>query len=43
VSCPHCHAKTTDEQKAGYRERQRQVELAETRQAAHIGVRQPGA
>jgi len=43
VSCPHCHGKTTKEQKAGYRERQRQVELAEKRQAAHIGVRQPGA
>jgi UPF0176 protein len=43
VSCPHCHAKTSEEQKAGYRERQRQVELAEQRQAAHIGVRQPGA
>ncbi|MBW8723368.1 MAG: rhodanese domain-containing protein, partial [Polaromonas sp.] len=43
VSCPHCHGSTTDEQKAGYRERQRQVELAEKRQAAHIGVRQPGA
>jgi len=43
VSCPHCHGKTSDEQKAGYRERQRQVELAEKRQAAHIGVRQPGA
>ena len=40
VSCPHCHGKTTDEQKAGYRERQRQVALAETRQQAHIGVRQ---
>jgi UPF0176 protein len=40
VSCAHCHAKTTDEQKAGYRERQRQVELAEARQQAHIGVRQ---
>ncbi|MES2363131.1 MAG: rhodanese-related sulfurtransferase [Pseudomonadota bacterium] len=43
VSCPHCHGKTTEEQKAGYRERQRQVELAEKRKAAHIGVRQPGA
>ena len=40
VSCPHCHGKTTDEQKAGYRERQRQVALAEARQQAHIGVRQ---
>jgi len=43
VSCAHCHAKTTEEQKAGYRERQRQVELAEARNAAHIGVRQSGA
>ena len=38
VSCAHCHAQTTDAQKAGYRERQRQVELAEARQQAHIGV-----
>ncbi|MES2398806.1 MAG: rhodanese-related sulfurtransferase [Pseudomonadota bacterium] len=43
VSCAHCHAATTEEQKAGYRERQRQVELAEKRHAAHIGLRQPGA
>ncbi|WP_341904368.1 rhodanese-related sulfurtransferase [Polaromonas sp. YR568] len=43
VSCARCHASTTDEQKAGYRERQRQVTLAEARQQAHIGVRQPGA
>ena len=42
VSCPHCHATTSEEQKAGYRERQRQVELAGARQQAHIGVRQPG-
>jgi UPF0176 protein len=42
VSCAHCHASTTEEQKAGYRERQRQVELAEKRHAAHIGLRQPG-
>ena len=43
VSCAHCHARTTDEQKQGYRERQRQVELAATRHQAHIGVRQPGS
>lgn len=43
VSCAHCHAATSEEQKSGYRERQRQVELAEKRQAAHIGLRQPGA
>ncbi|MDD5323839.1 MAG: rhodanese-related sulfurtransferase [Polaromonas sp.] len=42
VSCAHCHARTTEEQKAGYRERQRQVELAAARQQAHIGVQQPG-
>ncbi|UUZ68186.1 rhodanese-related sulfurtransferase [Polaromonas sp. P2-4] len=43
VSCAHCHGRTTEEQKNGYRERQRQVELAEARQQAHIGVRQPGS
>ena len=43
VSCAHCHARTTDEQKQGYRERQRQVELAAARHQAHIGVRQPGS
>ena len=42
VSCARCHASTTEQQKQGYRERQRQVELAEARQQAHIGVRQPG-
>ncbi len=40
VSCAHCFANTSDEQKAGYRERQRQVELADSRQRAHIGVSQ---
>ena len=43
VSCPHCHARTTEAQKTGYRERQHQVELAQARRQAHIGVRQPGA
>ena len=42
VSCTHCHARTTEEQKAGYRERQRQIELAAARQQTHIGARQPG-
>ena len=41
VSCAHCHSKTSDEQKAGYRERQRQVELAQMRSVAHIGVHLP--
>ena len=43
VSCTNCHDRTTDSQKSGYRERQRQVDLANTRQQAHIGLRQPGA
>ena len=43
VSCAHCHTKTSDEQKHGYRERQRQVSLAESRHESHIGVRQPGS
>ena len=42
VSCAHCHGRTTGEQKQGYRERQRQVELAAARHQAHIGMRQPG-
>jgi UPF0176 protein len=39
VSCARCHGTTTEPQKRGYRERQRQVELAEARQQGHIGVR----
>jgi len=38
VSCPGCFARTTDEQKAGYRQRQKQVDLAEARKQSHIGV-----
>ena len=40
VSCAACHSKTSATQKAGYRERQRQVTLAQARQQTHIGVRQ---
>ncbi len=43
VSCPGCHARTTDEQKAGYRQRQKQVDLAEARKQAHIGKKQDAA
>ncbi len=43
VSCAHCHASTSEAQKAGYRERQKQVTLAATRLQAHIGVRQDDA
>ena len=38
VSCAHCFDKTSDEQKTGYRERQKQVELASARWQTHIGV-----
>ena len=43
VSCPHCHAKTTEAQKRSYRERQRQVALANARKQSHIGPRQPNS
>ena len=36
VSCPHCHDRTTAQQKARFAERQRQVELAEARGAPHL-------
>jgi len=38
VSCSQCHAHTTATQKAGYRERQKQVQLANARGQGHIGV-----
>jgi UPF0176 protein len=38
VSCPGCHARTTDLQKAGYRQRQKQLDLAAARKQAHIGI-----
>jgi len=37
VSCPHCINKTTEEQRAGYAERQKQVDLAKARGEQHIG------
>ena len=40
VSCPGCHSSTTDVQKAGYRQRQKQVDLAEARKQSHIGAAQ---
>ncbi|NDP37186.1 MAG: rhodanese-related sulfurtransferase [Rhodoferax sp.] len=39
VSCPKCHASTSDVQKEGARERQRQWELAKARQRSHIGAK----
>jgi UPF0176 protein len=38
VSCPACHATRTEEQRAGYRERQRQEALAAARGYAHVGA-----
>jgi UPF0176 protein len=39
VSCPRCYAQRDDTEKAGLRERQKQVELAKSRNQAHIGAR----
>lgn len=36
-SCPHCIDKATDEQKARFREREHQMQLAKQRGEAHIG------
>jgi UPF0176 protein len=38
VSCPHCHDRFDDARRARFAERQKQVELAEKRGKAHIGV-----
>ncbi len=40
VSCDHCYDKSSTEQKARYAQRQHQMELAEERGEAHIGVAQ---
>ena len=39
VSCPKCHATTSEIQKNNARERQRQWELAKARQQVHIGAK----
>jgi UPF0176 protein len=36
VSCPHCHDKTSAEQKARFAEREKQIQLAKLRGEAHI-------
>lgn len=41
VACPHCFDQLSDEQKARFRERQKQVELAKQRQQPHIGAPPP--
>ncbi|WP_448563409.1 oxygen-dependent tRNA uridine(34) hydroxylase TrhO [Thalassotalea ganghwensis] len=37
VSCPKCHDRMTDEQKARFAERERQIQLAKERGDVHIG------
>lgn len=39
VSCPKCHDRTTEAQKQSRLERQKQVDLADSRSEAHIGVK----
>ncbi|MES2833971.1 MAG: rhodanese-related sulfurtransferase [Pseudomonadota bacterium] len=39
VNCPRCHDSRTDDQRAGYLERHRQVSIAEGLGIAHIGKR----
>ncbi|MCX7544386.1 oxygen-dependent tRNA uridine(34) hydroxylase TrhO [Marinicella gelatinilytica] len=38
VSCPHCHDKTTSEQRRQFAMREKQMQLAKQRGAAHIGL-----
>ncbi|MDF1589140.1 MAG: rhodanese-related sulfurtransferase [Gammaproteobacteria bacterium] len=38
VSCPHCYNTSTDEQKARFKEREKQMLLAQQRGEAHIGA-----
>ena len=38
VACPRCRDARTDDQRAGYAERHRQVELAEQRGGRHVGA-----
>jgi len=38
VSCPHCFDKTSAEQKERFKEREKQMQLAEQRGEAHIGA-----
>ncbi len=41
VSCPRCYHQLTDDQKARFAERQKQIELARQRNEAHIGAPPP--
>jgi len=41
VTCPHCYDRLTADQKARFKERQKQVQLAKQRGNEHIGVAPP--
>lgn len=41
ISCPHCYADLTDEQRAKFTERRRQVALAARQQRKHVGAVMP--
>lgn len=41
VSCPRCHGTTSEAQKQSARERQRQCEIAESRNEMHVGATVP--
>lgn len=41
VSCPHCYDKLTEDQLSRFKERQKQVELAQVRKQIHIGAEPP--
>lgn len=38
VSCPYCYDQTSEEQKARFAEREKQIQLAKLRGEAHIGI-----
>ena len=40
VACPNCFDKTTEEQKARYMSRQKQVDIAKSRNQKHIGPKE---
>lgn len=42
ISCPYCIDEYSEQQRAGFAERQHQIELAAQRGEQHIGQRQPG-
>jgi UPF0176 protein len=41
ISCPHCYATLSDDQRARFAERQRQMQLARQRNTVHIGAEPP--